>query len=159
MAFSYDELMQRLQRESEAIASLLESLRQEYEALQSRDLETLEQVTAEKDARITRVQEAGAARVGLLQEGGFPPDAEGMQTCIEAAGSRQERLAALWEEVRGHVHACREQNERNGRLLGASLRQTQQALAILTGGGKETEIYGQDGTKSGASQSRSYAKV
>ncbi|HKJ76687.1 MAG TPA: flagellar protein FlgN [Gammaproteobacteria bacterium] len=161
MAIPDSDLQHRLQAEAEQLELLAAALEAEHEALGRNDLEGLEAVIADKEARVARVQECSEARSRLLQEAGFTVDEAGMTAALEqAAPEQREALAETWRSIKERLQACQHQNEINGRVVREGMRFSRQALHLLVGGNAPgSELYGRDGNTIGDYGSRSHAKV
>lgn len=158
---SQQRVLEILRKEVDCAGELLDVLHREQEALGQRDADTVEGVVTEKQAVIGRLEELQGERLGLMDEGGYTRDSEGMAALVVAA---PEALSAdldnAWQDFEERLQRCQEQNQVNGQVLESSIRQTRQALSILVGGGAtESGLYNRDGAKTGPTGTRSYAKV
>lgn len=161
MTISDNELRQRLEQEAEQLELLASALEAEHEALSRNDLEGLETVIADKEARVARVQEYGEARSRLLEAAGLTVDEAGMAAALgQVAPELREPLAQTWQSIKERLQTCQRQNEINGRVVREGMRLSRQALHLLVGGDTPgSELYGRDGNTVGDFGSRSHAKV
>jgi flagella synthesis protein FlgN len=112
-----------------AVEQLAEALQAERTALETADVDTLNQAGADKHALMLRLEQLDVERVQLSQ--GAP---EATRT-----------LAPMWQQILQSLRACQQLNQRNGYLVGVRLQQVRKALAVLTGNDVEPSIYGRAG--------------
>lgn len=112
-----------------AVEQLAEALQAERTALETADVDTLNQAGADKHALMLRLEQLDVERVQLSQ--GAP---EATRT-----------LAPMWQQILQSLRACQQLNQRNGYLVGVRLQQVRKALAVLTGNDVEPSVYGRAG--------------
>lgn len=135
-------LAQLLQQELEVAAHLLEVLTTEHEVIASRDTDILQQVVAEKQDLLARLETSHKQRLALLSAAGLDANPDGFDVLLERCADLQLR----WNNLKENLSSCQRQNQLNGALLESSRRSTHRALSILLGGqGDNSELYNQAG--------------
>jgi flagella synthesis protein FlgN len=114
---------------SATTAQLIHVLDEEREALSSADAKALNRAGEAKQMLIRRLEQLDGERLHLCSTS---PDAA-------------QQVDAQWRELLKSLAVCRDQNQRNGALVGQRLVQVRRALAVLTGGDTQTGTYGQNG--------------
>jgi flagellar biosynthesis/type III secretory pathway chaperone len=112
------------QEQIRILTELHEVLLREYEILRRRDASALENVVADKQSCVARLERS-------LAEGG-----SSAQSTAPAQGLRRELL-----EVAGRAHR---QNETNGAVIASSRAYLAQALGVLRGVDASERLYGHD---------------
>lgn len=143
-------MLEKLLREELAsIDALRQLLQQEYDALRTRDVATLERLAGEKQASADHLRGLDRAQTTYLREQGFVADRPGLQACLNAAPTREERaiLQKLLAELERAAEQARDQNEVNGAVIAASRGHVEQALTIIRGREPLEFLYGHDSRK------------
>lgn len=150
-----------LREELAAIEELRQWLQQEYDALRTRDAAALERIAGEKQISADRLRDLDAARTTYLREQGFTADRQGLQTCLKAAPTREQRgiLHKLASEFERAIEQARDQNEVNGAIIAASRSHVEQALAIISGRDPLEFLYDHDSRKVFSNSGQPIAKV
>ena len=150
-----------LREELAAIEGLQQLLRQEYDALRTRDVTMLERIAGEKQISADRLRHLDAARTTYLRERGFTADRQGLQTCLKAAPTREQCgvLYKLASEFEHAIEQARDQNEVNGAIIAASRSHIEQALTIISGRNPLEFLYDHDSRKVFSSSGHPIAKV
>ncbi|QNK02600.1 flagella synthesis protein FlgN [Dyella telluris] len=112
-----------------AVGQLMDALHAERTALETADVDTLNQAGASKHELMLRLEQLDSERVQLSQ----------------GAPEASRALAPKWQEVLQSLRACQQLNQRNGTLVGIRLQQVRKALAVLTGNETEASVYGRAG--------------
>lgn len=112
-----------------AVAQLMDALNTERTALETADVDTLNQAGASKHELMLRLEQLDSERLQLSQ----------------GAPEASRALAPKWQEVLQSLRACQQLNQRNGTLVGIRLQQVRKALAVLTGNETEASVYGRAG--------------
>lgn len=115
---------------SATTTQLVTVLDEEREALNCADAKALNRAGEAKQMLMRRLEQLDAERVHLCS------------TSIEAA----RQVEPDWRELLKSLATCRDQNQRNGTLVGQRLSQVRRALSVLTGNEQQTNgTYGQKG--------------
>ncbi|MDQ5908332.1 MAG: flagellar biosynthesis protein FlgN [Pseudomonadota bacterium] len=138
-----------LREELAGIEALQTLLQQEYHALRSRDVASLERLAREKQASADQLRGLDSARTAYVQQQGFAADRHGLQACVNAAPTCQEQaiLQKLLAELESAAEQARNQNEINGAVIAASRGHIEQMLAIVSGRDSLEFLYGHDSRK------------
>lgn len=112
-----------------AVGQLMDALNTERTALETADVDTLNQAGASKHELMLRLEQLDSERLQLSQ----------------GAPEASRALAPTWQEVLQSLRACQQLNQRNGTLVGIRLQQVRKALAVLTGNETEASVYGRAG--------------
>ncbi|SAI71274.1 flagella biosynthesis protein [Bordetella ansorpii] len=117
-----------IERESALVQAFIEAIDAEARALADRKAhDALQQAAQEKEALAEQLSALSVQRDELLAGLGLPDGHEGTQQ----AASQFPELAESWNRLLEYASLARERNERNGAMISASLRHTQQALDAL----------------------------
>jgi len=114
---------------SATTAQLIHVLDEEREALNCADAKALNRAGEAKQMLMRRLEQLDVERLHLCS------------TSAEAA----QQVDAQWRELLKSLTVCRDQNQRNGALVGQRLAQVRRALSVLTGGDAQKGTYGQNG--------------
>ena len=138
-----------LREEVAGIEELQQLLQEEYEALRTHDVAALERLAGEKQASADYLRGLDSTRTHYLREQGFATDRSGLQACLNAASTREERaiLQRLLAELEHAAEQARDQNEINGAVIAASRGHVEQMLAIISGRESLEFLYGHDSRK------------
>ena len=151
-------LLERQQHHTHRLAA---ALKEEQTALTAGSVAAIEAATAGKHVCLQQLEEDAQSQATLLAQARLPSDEAGMNAYLhrcDPAGELQ--LEAQWRKVKDALARCREHNLINGRILTLQQRQTQQALAILRGGGAQSEeCYSAKGRGAKGITSRSLGRV
>jgi flagella synthesis protein FlgN len=104
------------------------------------DEERLALSTADAEA-LNRAGEAKQMLMRRLEQ----LDAERQQLAAASPHAAQE-VQASWSQLLGALTICRDNNLRNGTLVGQRLSMVRRALAVLTGQDNDSGTYGRSGT-------------
>ncbi len=149
-----------LREELAAIEALRELLRQEYDALRTRDAPTLERLAGEKQVCADSLRGLETRRLTLLRERGLPADPPGWTTALAAAAPAERAvLAELVAALEQATAQARDQNSINGAIIAASRSHLERALAILGGRDPLDFLYDQDTRKVFGGDSAPIAKA
>ncbi|HAO34340.1 MAG TPA: flagellar protein FlgN [Candidatus Competibacter sp.] len=153
-------LAMRVRDELNALEGLGEALRQEYDALKSRDLAGLERAVAEKQSCAERLRGLIAARLDDLKQRGIAADAGDLAALVKTlpVAERQE-IDTLWTALEDAARQVRAQNEINGAVIAASRNHVERTLAILRGRDSLDFLYDQDSRKVFGGRNQPIAKA
>jgi flagella synthesis protein FlgN len=148
-------------RELRALDALRDLLTAEKAAVEAKDGEALQKAATTKRSLIDQVESLTAERTRLLAGRGLAADRAGFDALLAQLDSRERPAAqALWASVLEGLQACQKQNQVNGLLLDASVRSTQETLAILLGHpARDTRTYDSQGAVDKSLGTRCFAKA
>jgi len=126
-----------------AVGQLMDALTTERSALETADVDTLNQAGASKHELMLRLEQLDSERVQLSRN----------------ADDASRVLAPKWQEILQSLRACEQLNERNGQLVNARLQQVRKALAVLTGNEADASVYGRAGDLRMSLRSQSLAEA
>ena len=137
-----------LREELAAVEVLRDLLRQEHDALRTRDAPTLERLASEKQTCADGLRGLETRRLDVLRERGLAAELSGW-TAILATAAPAERgiLADLVAALEHAAAQARDQNDINGAIIAASRSHVERALAILSGRDPLDFLYDQDTRK------------
>jgi len=141
------ELAAVIGREIELISRFLQLLRDEQAALQRIDPGPLPEIASAKSAlvdQLNNLEEERRRMIGLAV-------GENARQAMEAwltAHSGEKAIIRDWQTLLSLSAEAREQHQLNAGLVAMHLRQTNEALAILTRQPPQAELYGSDGQTS-----------
>jgi flagella synthesis protein FlgN len=131
---------------------LLELIDEEFEALKNRQLDTLQNVLADKQPLLTLLSQHAAMRHRLLASQNLTADRLGMETYTRQLG-QSEALMPCIDQLSELLERCQSGNLRNGRLIRANHSSSSSLLGILRGG-EATSLYDSRGSKARIQQQR-----
>ena len=160
MASLHQELRSIFDSQITAATQLLELLKKEHDAVADQNADDIEQLLNAKQAQIECLETLTTKQDRLLVEAGFNPSRSTTEKFLiqhDTGGSFE--LINLWHRLSDVVMQCRDQNQRNGRLVTLRRRKTEQALNILRGQSPDSQSYGPDGTAVSGTASRPLTTV
>jgi flagellar biosynthesis/type III secretory pathway chaperone len=139
-----DSLGKLLADEAALLATLEVQLNREYQMLSDNDVDGLEAAGNERQACVAKLLKVEDERRALCRMFDQPADLKGVETLIAWCDPQAQLLPAL-RECAERATRCRDQNVRNGVLVGARLQRVSNMLGMLNGSGSETQVYGRTG--------------
>ena len=139
-----------LDREAEAGNALLAALESERSALTGFEVAALEAATREKERLAADFDRLDGERRALMERFGYGPSRADMNTLIRAvedpryteSSTRAGPLATRWRRVVALVERARDDNKRNGLIVGLQSRRASQTLNVLRTGRPDELTYG-----------------
>lgn len=147
------ELLQQLIEDLDNAQKLLALMDAEYQALASRDLETLETLLTQKQTLLALLGQHGNVRSQALIDAGFTADKNGLAAFSASCPSGVE-IVDHAQKLDAALKACREANERNGRLIRNNQEAVSSMLQILQGSNQTPDLYDRRGGASRSSHNR-----
>jgi len=120
-------------RQIEAGMQLLGELRLEAAALQSGGATELEQRLGPKHAALAAFAALDREREELMQAAGCGRDPDAIESWLATGAGPRAAVLSGWRRLLGLAAECRHQNQVNGALIQAGLRQSRQVLTLLSG--------------------------
>jgi flagella synthesis protein FlgN len=133
-----------LTEEARCTRQLLTCLDTERKALTRRDLESVQQTTAEKLQLSQQLEQLEQRRENLVAELGFGADTESLRKCFNSL-PQATACKRIWQQILDNLENCRNGNLTNGGILEASRQHVEQALCILRGEPGTPALYSQGG--------------
>jgi flagella synthesis protein FlgN len=123
---------------------LCELIDAEFDALQTRELERLQTVLAEKQPLLALLDQHARIRSDLLRQAQLSADRTGLEE-LAARSPEGDRLLKSSHALNEGLDRCREKNLRNGRLINANQAAVGKLLGILRGGNDTPNLYDRRG--------------
>ena len=142
-----EHLAKLLGEEAALLVTLEAQLDREYKLLKANDVDGLEAAGEQRHACITQLFRVEDERRGLCRMLGQPADPQGLQALIAWCDPEAKLLDAL-RNCTEHATRCREQNLRNGVLVGTRLRRVSSMLNMLDVSGGDRPSSGPNGAGS-----------
>ena len=136
-----DQLATLMAESNTRLAALEALLTQEYEMLQTRDVEGLEQAGTARQQCIGHILRIEDERRALCRATGRGEDPAGLHSLLAWCDPTGLLLPAM-QDFRERTQRCREQNDRNGMLVNARLQGVSRTLNVLDRGAQEGQTYG-----------------
>ena len=152
------QLSSLLNQEIDCLQRLLDILPQEYEALTSADIKTLETVTLTKNQTLAEQAELAQMRSSLIVSASYADSPEGLQHYIAGCDNPSELLAAV-EKMTAKADQCQHSNRENGRLISQKQHQARGALDVLRQTEQSSPTYSDHGKSTAGDSSRSLGKA
>ncbi|HEX7817114.1 flagellar protein FlgN [Dyella sp.] len=143
LAEMHDALSAVLAEMQGAVADLEQVLSDERAALDQADAEALNRAGEQKQRLMHALEQLDAERVQLSHNMDSPSDIH-QQT---------------WSGILKSLAACQQANQRNGDIVEQRLQHVRRALAVLTGGKDEVDVYNPTGRVRGGFRSVSLAQA
>jgi flagella synthesis protein FlgN len=134
-----------LQQDLSACRDLLALLDLERQALKSRDTEQLEGVIQNKAALLQHLEQSAKQRGQWVAQPGAAPKSE--MVWLTLLRKLDPGLEKTWNEFKGLLKECQEQNEINGKLLTRNQQVFERLLAIMRGQGDSGTLYTAKGNR------------
>lgn len=141
-----DSLTRILDEELAALAQLATLLQSEHGYLAANDIDGLETASASRQDCVARLLKLGDERLHLCRMLGRSADLAGLSALL-AWCDPQGTLAARLAEHSARSAACRDQNDRNGALVGARMARISSMLEMLNGPAAAPAVYGRSGQR------------
>ena len=136
-----EQLATLMTEQNAQLAALEGLLTQEYELLQTRDVEGLEKAGTARQQCIGHIVRIEDERRALCRATGRSDDPAGLHSLL-AWCDPTGLLRPAMQEYRERTQRCREQNDRNGFLVNGRLQRVSGMLNVLDGGAEEGRTYG-----------------
>ena len=139
------ELLQQLVEDIGSARKLLELTDTEYQALAERNLAGLEQLLTQKQALLALLTQHGAMRSQTLAKAQLSADRNGL-IAFASVSSIGEDIVAQASQLDEILGACRNENERNGKLIRANQSAVGSMLKVLQGTSQTPDLYDRRGS-------------
>lgn len=147
------ELLQQLVDDIDTARKLLELTDKEYQALAERDLSGLEQLLTQKQALLALLGQHGSLRSQTLIKAKLSADRNGLMAFAESS-TLGDKILAQANQLDGVLEACRNANERNGKLIRANQSAVGSMLRVLQGSNQTPDLYDRRGTAAKSANNR-----
>lgn len=134
------DLPQQLNDDIATARRLLELAEEEFQVLTRRDMPRLEALLSEKQPLLSMLAQHGSQRGQLLASRRLPADRSGLAQLLTDTPERERTLAQA-DALGDLLEACRNANERNGRLIRANQAAVGSILHILGGNQDAPRLY------------------
>ncbi|MCQ4287031.1 flagellar protein FlgN [Pseudomonas stutzeri] len=141
------ELLQQLVDDIGTARKLLELIDAEYQALAERNLAGLEQLLTHKQTLLALLGQHGALRSQTLAKAQLSADRNGLVAFV-ASSPIGDKVLAHAEQLESILEACRNANERNGKLIRANQSAVGAMLHVLKGSNQTPDLYDRRGATS-----------
>lgn len=145
--------LEQLSEDTGIARQLLELIDAEHRALAERQLAELEKLLSAKQPLLALLAQHAGQRSQALAERGLEHDRSGLEAFARAAAEGDGILAGA-AELEKLLQACRDANERNGRLIRANQASVATSLEILQRSNQAPDLYDRRGGSARASQQR-----
>ena len=155
---TYREKLESLLMEEAVCAQhLLTTLKEEREALASRNAEALKEATDHKNLFVHELEKLESVRIKLHSLG--PQDHQGSFNDLLVWCDPRQQLEKQWADLLTTVEDCKQANETNGAMLKTQEHQVNTALSILCGVDQDETLYDANGNKRQTDPGRPLAKA
>ncbi len=138
------ELLQQLVEDIGTAQKLLELINAEYQALAERNLAGLEQLLTQKQTLLALLGQHGSLRSQTLARAQLSADKKGLAAFVANSAMGDEILAHA-EQLENTLDACRNANDRNGKLIRANRSAVGSMLHVLQGSNQTPDLYDRRG--------------
>lgn len=152
------ELLQQLADDITTASSLLELIDLEFQALNTRDLEQLGDILAQKQPLVAQLSQHGTERSKILTERGLPSTRESLARLSQSPAERA-RLVSLATTLEENLERCKQSNERNGRFINTHQIALDSMLCVLRGTPKTPTLYDRTGSTEKTGRQRSLSQA
>lgn len=137
-------ILELLKTDIECCTTLLETLEQEFTALNERNLEQLQKLLDSKHPKLVQLNQNAGERSRYLQKQGLSADLQGFKQFAQNSPLYSE-LMAQHEQLAQLIEQCQAANLRNGRLIRTNQISVGSALNIIRGN-NEPSLYDKSGS-------------
>ena len=142
-----------LNREIELVSRFITLLGEEQECLKTGNADDLQSITAKKEPLIGLMNAIESERMAAIGEAGRPSNGASMQRWL-GQNATDTAAAASWQQLLDLAREAKSLHELNMQLVEMHLRNTTEALAILTQPAESSTLYGSSGQTMTSSGSR-----
>jgi len=124
------------------LEQLFNALESEYTALSDNDIQAIQSIAKEKVILMEQLEDLNKERRILLEEAGLNLSSNGIDDFFNSKTlPKNPKLQKLWSSISSLTKQCEKQNNINGIIIENNKRHTKDALSILQGKQKSTELY------------------
>ena len=132
----------------------------EYQALQQRSIEQLQELVEQKTDALQQLEENNQTRNQLFISAGITPDKAGLQDFKAMLNDTDANaFSSLWNELEKVLMQVNDKNKRNELIITRNGRNLEQLLSILRGQNQKNTLYDQSGEKGNYSAQNSLGKA
>lgn len=143
---SFQQLYSVLQAEHRTSTALLELLTAERDALMTSEMDTMAEMTANKQPLVEQLEQLGRQREAILQAEGFSSGKDGLEAFIANQNSEDaHKLNELLQQLRVTAKACHDNNQINGGIVNVNRQHLHRAMSVLRGRDLNVTSYGPGG--------------
>lgn len=142
-----------LEREIELVSHFVGILNDEQECLAQGNADALPEMSAAKSALVEQLNTLEGQRMTAINRPGHPSDLPSMEQWLKSNTS-DIAAASAWQRLRELAREAKALHELNGQLVATHLKNTAEALAILTQKASQSALYGASGQTTTATGSR-----
>lgn len=150
------ELGRKIEESITCTSDLLIVMESENHAITQRDSNLLASLLAEKQIKMSLLEELESNRKKLLMKNGFPTDTQGME--LFEREYNMGILSAQWQHLLELFDQLKTQNRINGSLINLTHFAVERSLQIIQGKSSENKLYDPSGQEIASHQCRSLAK-
>lgn len=130
------------------LETLEKLLEQEFDALNQRNIDQLQQLIVQKTDALTLLEENNIARNQLFIQAGITPNKAGLQQySAQLPETQATTFKSQWSKLEKILHSVNDKNQRNELIISRNSRNLEQLLSILRGQNQKTMLYDQSGEK------------
>ena len=150
------ELSYLLKQELQLAHQLQDIMQEEFQAVESQQLEKLEKLTTHKASVLNQLQQSAEARLQWMQQHGLPITSHCLTT-VPLSECQQSK--AWWQLLATTYEENRQLSSRLADIVLTLKRRTQRKLDLLSGKPSDQVLYNQTGTTQGQQTGRGGIKV
>lgn len=151
LPFSADELSNHIQDTLEHSKSLLETLKQEQEALKSRDVKTIEILLEEKTKLLLFLEQSANTRTQWARVMNISVQDESWNQFLTTLDKPV--LTKTWLQLKKTTDECKKQNDINGKLLVSGQKSLGRLLDVFRGKTANPYLYNANGSSTNSANS------
>ena len=142
------------------LTALCELLDAEYQALQQRNIEHLQELVEKKTDILQQLEENNQTRNQLFIAAGITPDKEGLQSYqVQLNNTESTSFRSCWTELEQALHQVNDKNKRNEIIISRNSRNLEQLMSIIRGQNQKNTLYNQSGGKGNYAAQNSLGKA
>ncbi|SER08326.1 FlgN protein [Amphritea atlantica] len=142
------------------LTALSELLDAEYQALQQRNIEHLQELVEKKTDILQQLEENNQTRNQLFIAAGITPDKEGLQSYqVQLNNTESTSFRSCWIELEQALHQVNDKNKRNEIIISRNSRNLEQLMSIIRGQNQKNTLYNQSGGKGNYAAQNSLGKA
>lgn len=146
LPFSYQDISEQINHDIHTCTTLLSLLKQEREALKSRNVDTLEALLTQKADALLSLDNSAKKRTQWAQKANITPSNHGWKQLLSALNKPD--IVVNWAQLKSLTLECKKSNEINGKLLSRNKKTLSRLLDVMRGKSENTTLYNAYGSSS-----------
>lgn len=157
LPFSAEQLKTNIDHDLAVCKSLLDALKDEQEALKSREVDAVNQILDKKVSLLEALEKSAQLRAAWAQTVANSNDEQGWSAMITELGRSD--IKESWQQLKSMYDDVRNQNEINGKLLSKHQNTISRVLDVMRGKTATPKLYNASGYSSNQAHSNHFGEA